>query len=128
MKEAWRRLDDRLEAEKLEFWKFAKWFAVTNAVNVLDIGLYYVIIALMSESFRHAPICGPLWWQNFLAAIGLNNGLGILIAFLVSIALGYVLEFIINRKLVFKANNAVALSSVLYALEVLTVIVVGSWF
>lgn len=128
MKEAWRRLEARLEMKKPETWKFIKWCAVTNAVNVLDVGLYYILLALMTESFQRAPIGGPLWWQNFLATVGLNDGLGILIAFLFSISLGYVLEFIINRKLVFKANNGVALSSLLYALNALLVIVVGSWF
>ncbi|MCL2195678.1 MAG: GtrA family protein [Oscillospiraceae bacterium] len=128
MKNALKSLDARLEAKIPEIWKFIKWCIVGGFANAVDIGSYYIMLALMSEAFQRAPIGGPLWWQNFLSAIGLDAGLGIFIAFLVSITLGYIVAYILNRKVAFKANNGIALSSVIYAVNVLVVIVVGSWF
>ncbi|MCL2530641.1 MAG: GtrA family protein [Oscillospiraceae bacterium] len=128
MKNALQQLDKRLETKIPEIWKFIKWCIVGGLANLVDIGSYFIMLALMSEAFQFAPIGGPAWWQNFLNAIGLNEGRGVLIAFLTSITLGYVVAYILNRKVAFKANNGVALSSVIYALNVLFVIVVGSWF
>ena len=128
MKQAYQKLDKRLEEKIPEVWKFIKWCIVGGFANLVDIGSYFIMIALMSEAFQFAPIGGPSWWQNFLSAIGLDEGLGILIAFLVSITLGYIVAYILNRKVAFKANNGVALSSVIYTINVLVVIIVGGWF
>jgi putative flippase GtrA len=128
MKQAYQRLDKRLEEKIPEVWKFIKWCIVGGLANLVDIGSYFMMIALMSETFQFAPIGGPIWWQNFLIAIGLNEGLGVLIAFLLSITFGYIVAYVLNRKVAFKANNGVALSSVIYTLNVLVVIIVGGWF
>ncbi|MCL2446124.1 MAG: GtrA family protein [Oscillospiraceae bacterium] len=128
MKKALQSLDARLETKIPEIWKFIKWCVVGFFANGVDMGSFFIMQALMSQAFLHAPIGGPAWWQNFLSAIGLNEGLGRFIAFLVSITLGYIVAYILNRKVAFKANNGIALSSVIYAINVLVVIIAGSWF
>jgi putative flippase GtrA len=129
MKSWWLKLDLRMEEKKPELWKFLKWNMVGLVTTVLDLGVYYfMMFALFSEAYRTAPIGGPIWLQSFLSAIGLDEGLGTLYAFLVSITLGYVAAFILNRKIAFKANNNAIFASVIYVVNVVVVIITGSWF
>jgi len=128
MKQWWLNLDKRMEDSRPELWKFIKWNLVGAVTTVLDLGTYFIMLAALSDEFLYAPIGGPIWLQNFLAAIGLDEGLGILWTFLISITLGYIAAYILNRKVAFKANNNVTLSSVIYAVNVIVVIITGSWF
>jgi len=129
MKNWWLKLDKRMEDSRPELWKFIKWNLVGAVTTVLDLGTFYLMMfVLFSYTFLTAPIGGPAWLQSFLAAIGLDEGLGFLYAYLISITLGYIAAYILNRKVAFKANNNVTLSSVIYAVNVVVVIITGSWF
>ena len=129
MKQWWLNIDKKMEDSRPELWKFIKWNLVGAVTTVLDMGAYFLMMfVLFSDDFLYAPIGGPPWLQNFLAAIGLDEGLGTLYAFLISITLGYIAAYILNRKVAFKANNNVTLSSVIYAVNVVVVIISGSWF
>jgi len=129
MKNWWLNLDKRMEESRPELWKFIKWNLVGVVTTVIDLGAYYLMMfVLFGYAFRVAPIGGPDWLQRFFAAIALPEGLGTLIAFLVATTLGYIAAYILNRKIAFKANNNITASSVIYAVNVIFIIVVGSWF
>ena len=128
MKQWWLNIDKKMEDSRPELWKFIKWNLVGAVTTVLDLGTYFLLLAVLREEFLYAPIGGPMWLQRFLGAIGLDEGLGILWTFLISITLGYIAAYILNRKVAFKADNNVTLSSVIYAVNVIVVIITGSWF
>ena len=127
MKKAWRNLDGKLEKWNPELWKFIKWCIMGLVSTVPEMGSYYLMQYVLFKNILTAPISAPPALQAVLDLVKLNEGRGYLYAGLISITIGYTVAYVLNRKLSFKSDANVALSSFLYALNVLLVILVGSW-
>jgi len=89
-----------------ELYKFIKWNLV-GAIGVpVEIGSYYLFAYVFFKNLNAEPIrlFGDLEW----------DGLGFLLAFLLSTALGETVGFILNRKFTFAADANPALSIFLH--------------
>jgi len=123
----WTRLDERFERKRPELWKFVKWNIMGALSTVVEVGAYALMRYVLFKNFLTAPIRMPPLLQRVFELVKLDQGKGYLYAFLISITLGYIAAYILNRKLSFKSNSNVVLSSLLYTLNVVVVILVGSW-
>ena len=121
------RLDGKLEQKIPEFWKFLKWMIMGGLSTVVEIGAHYLLQYVIFKEILTAPISLPPLLQRVFSMVGLDQGRGYLYTYLISITIGYIAAYILNRKVSFKSNSNVALSSFLYTLNVIVVILVGSW-
>jgi len=122
------RLDRSMEAKKPELWKFVKWCVTGLFASLVELIVTYVLQYGVFRDIIDAPVNAPALLQPMLDMIGLSQGRGYLYTYLISITIGYTIAFILNRKTVFKANNNAAVSSIIYAANVVFVILAGAWF
>ncbi len=97
-------------------WQFVLFILMSGITTVVDLSTFavlnfWVFAAYRSEAFALGPI-------RYSAASG---GLCAFLAFAVSFAVSQTLNFFLQRKTTFQANNNAVLSGVLYALMVVGV-------
>ncbi|MDR1733594.1 MAG: GtrA family protein [Oscillospiraceae bacterium] len=125
---AWTRLDAKLDASKgRELWKFVKFSIAGQLSSLVELLVAYLLQYVIFKSIYNAPIQASPGVMKFLELIKMTEGQGALYTYIISITIGYAIAFVLNRKVSFKADSNVALSTFLYVLMVIFTIIAGAW-
>ena len=127
-KESWlARLDHTLERKIPELWKFIKWAVMGGLASAVELGVHYLLEYVFRDILT-APITNiPDWLMGVLEFARLTKGRGFLYAYLISITVGYAIAYVLNRKISFKSNANIALSTTLYVIMVVFIVLTGAW-
>lgn len=116
------------EAEKKSFtekykelWKFIKFTFAGASSSLVELGVHMLLLNVVFANITNVPIT-----NETLNMIGITSK-GYLFAYILSTAVGYTIAFILNRKVTFKADSNVALSTFLYVLMVIFTIFANGW-
>ena len=121
----WTRIDQKLEAKIPEIWKIVKWMMMSGLASIVELGAHYLMQFAIFANIYNDPIEGSL--ATVLNFFRLEQGLGAFYTFLISITIGYVIAYILNRKVTFKSATNLLWSTIGYALMVVFTILAGAW-
>jgi len=121
----WTRLDKKMESKIPEIWKIVKWLMMSGLASIVELGVHFLLQFVIFASIYNAAFSPGA--QRVLGVIGLNQGQGAFYSFLISITIGYIIAYILNRKVTFKSATNLARSTFLYALMVVFTILAGAW-
>ena len=120
----WKQLDDKAREKHPEWWKLFLWAVMGFIANVPELGAYYLCL----YGFRNLE-------EGSLGAFGFIEKVikpdpdytlpTVVIAFMISTAIGYAIAFVLNRKTTFRADSNMALSIFFYVLAVIFTIVMN---
>lgn len=109
-------------AEKhAEFWKFVKFCIAGGGSSAIELVVHMILLNTAFAGLTSQLITNPT-----LNMIGINSK-GYLYTYLISTTVGYLIAFIINRKVTFKADANPALSMALYFVMVVFTIFANGW-
>lgn len=104
-----------------EIWKFVKFCIAGGGSSVIELIVHMLLLNTVFAQLTSQAITNPT-----LNMIGINSK-GYLYTYLISTTVGYLIAFIINRKVTFKADANPALSMVLYFIMVVFTIFANGW-
>ena len=104
-----------------ELWKFIKFTFAGASSSLIELGVHMLLLNIVFKNLLAVKITNPT-----LNMIGVNSK-GYLFAYIISTTIGYAIAFIMNRKITFKADSNVALSTFLYVLMVIFTIFANGW-
>lgn len=104
-----------------ELWKFIKFTFAGASSSLVELGVHMLLLNVVFAGFAGEIINNPT-----LNMIGITSK-DVLYSYLISTTIGYTIAFIMNRKITFKADSNVALSTFLYALMVVFTIFANGW-
>lgn len=104
-----------------EIWKFVKFCIAGGGSSVIELVVHMLLLNTVFAQLTSQAITNPT-----LNMIGINSK-GYLYTYLISTTVGYLIAFIINRKVTFKADANPALSMVLYFIMVVFTIFANGW-
>lgn len=104
-----------------ELWKFIKFTFAGASSSLVELGVHMLLLNVVFVNLLGQKITNPA-----LNMIGVESK-GYLLAFILSTTVGYTIAFIMNRKITFKADSNVALSTFLYVLMVIFTIFANGW-
>ena len=104
-----------------EIYKVIKFFMAGAIANVPEILVYMFFLNIVFVSLQTTPLPN-IGIFNFLQDrlnFSFEKGIADMYSYMISTAVGYTVAFILNRKISFKADSNIALSTFLYVLMVL---------
>lgn len=104
-----------------ELWKFIKFTFAGASSSLVELGVHMLLLNVVFAKFAGEIINNPT-----LNMIGITSK-DVLYSYLISTTIGYAIAFVMNRKLTFKADSNVALSTFLYVLMVIFTIFANGW-
>ena len=104
-----------------EIWKFIKFMIAGGGSSVVELIVHMVLLTAVFKSLTDVPITNPT-----LNMIGIQSK-GYLFAYLISTTIGYLIAFILNRKITFKADANPTVSIILYFIMVVFTILANGW-
>lgn len=104
-----------------ELWKFIKFTFAGASSSLIELGVHMLLLNVVFKNLLAVKITNPT-----LNMIGVTSK-GYLFAYIISTTIGYAIAFIMNRKITFKADSNVALSTFLYVLMVIFTIFANGW-
>ena len=104
-------------------WEFIKFVFTACSTTVL-----YYIIFWIGQATLVEPLKGVEVHSAILKFLGYDANLGLAISYLSASFLSYVASYIMNRKVTFKSNSNVLVSTLLFALMVIVTTAFTSWF
>lgn len=106
-----------------EIWKFIKFSFTGISTSLLDLALFSLFLYVIFRSINQVPVTdNPM--LNFL---GIRYK-GYMYSYFLSTTLSYIASYIMNRKLTFKSNSNLLMSTVLFAIMVIVTIMFSTWF
>ena len=106
-----------------EIWKFIKFSFTGVSTSLLDIAVFSLLFYVVFRSMNQTPVTD----NALLAFLGIKYK-GYMYAYFISTTLSYIASYIMNRKLTFKSNSNLLLSTVLFAIMVIVTIAFSTWF
>lgn len=104
-----------------ELWKFIKFTFAGASSSLVELGVHMLLVKVVFKDLLSVEIKSAT-----LNMIGVESK-GYLYAFIISTTIGYAIAFVMNRKITFKADSNVALSTTLYAIMVVFTIFANGW-
>lgn len=104
-----------------EIWKFIKFSIAGGGSSAVELVVHMVLLSAVFKSLTQVPITNPT-----LNMIGIQSK-GYLYAYLISTTIGYLIAFILNRKITFKADANPTVSIILYFIMVVFTILANGW-
>lgn len=105
-------------------WQLIKFSLMSMISGGIEIVTYILLNSVILISLNQEPFS---WWI-FSYEGGSAGGLGTMYAFFISTLLAQIVAFIANRKKTFKSNNNVVYSAIMYAIMVITIVCVQTYF
>lgn len=106
-----------------ELWKFIK-FAFTGAsTSILEMAVFAFLQYVVFKSLNEVPVTD----NAILSFLGIEYK-GYMWSYFISAVVGYTASYIMNRKITFKADSNIFVSTVLYVLMVVFTVVFNTWF
>ena len=106
-----------------EIWKFIKFSFTGVSTSLLDIAVFSFLFYVVFRSMNQTPVTD----NAVLDFLGIKYK-GYMYAYFISTTLSYIASYIMNRKLTFKSNSNLLLSTVLFAIMVVVTIAFSTWF
>lgn len=106
-----------------EIWKFVKFTFTGASTSLLDVAVFSLMFYVVFRSLNQTPVTD----SAVLAFLGIKYK-GYMYSYFISTTTGYVASYIMNRKLTFKSNSNLLLSTVLFAIMVIFTIAFSTWF
>lgn len=104
-----------------ELWKFVKFMFAGFSSSAVELIVHMVLLGTCFKALTSVAIANPT-----LNMIGVESK-GYLYAYLISTTIGYLIAFIINRKVTFKADANPTVSMILYFIMVVFTILANGW-
>ncbi len=106
-----------------EVWKFVKFSFTGASTSILDMAVFSLLFYVVFKSMNQTPVTN----SPILAFLGIKYK-GYMYAYFTSTTIGYIASYIMNRKLTFKSNSNLLLSTTLFAIMVVVTIAFSTWF
>ena len=106
-----------------EIWKFIKFTFTGASTSILEMAVFALLRFVVFKSLSETPVTD----NAVLAFLGIQY-VGHMYAYFLSSAVGYTASYIMNRKLTFKADANIVLSTILYVLMVVFTVFFNTWF
>lgn len=106
-----------------EVWKFIKFTFTGASTAILEMLVFAILQYIVFKSMNSVPVTG----NRVLDFLGIEYK-GYMYSYFISSVVGYTASFIMNRKITFKADSNVLLSTVLYIIMVVLTIAFNTWF
>ncbi len=104
-------------------WEFIKFIFTAFSTTILYYIIFWIGQATLVEPLKNVEV-----HSSILKFLGYDSNLGLAIAYLSASFLSYVASYIMNRKVTFKSNSNVLVSTLLFALMVVVTTAFTSWF
>ncbi len=104
-----------------EFWKFIKFMIAGGGSSVVELIVHMLLLNTVFAALTEQPVL-----NSALNMIGITSK-GYLYTYLISTTVGYLIAFILNRKITFKADVNPTLSMILYIIMVVFTIFANGW-
>ena len=106
-----------------EIWKFIKFSFTGASTSILEIVMFALFQYVVFKSLNQVPVTD----NPVLSFLGIEYK-GYMWSYFLSAVIGYTASYIMNRKLTFKADSNIFLSTVLYIIMVVFTIAFNTWF
>lgn len=106
-----------------EIWKFIKFTFTGASTSVLEMAVFAVLQYVVFKSLNEVPVTD----SPILDFLGIEYK-GYMYSYFISAVIGYAAAYIMNRKLTFKADANLVLSTVIYTVMVVCTILFNTWF
>lgn len=104
-----------------EIWKFVKFMIAGGGSSAVELVVHMILLNSAFAALTDVPVV-----NSALNMIGITSK-GYLYTYLISTTVGYLIAFILNRKITFKADVNPTLSMILYAVMVVFTIFANGW-
>lgn len=106
-----------------EIWKFIKFTLTGASTSIIYFAVYYLCEYVIFKSLNATPVTD----SAVLDFLGIKF-VGTAFSYFIASFLSYVASYIINRKVTFKSNSNILLSTILFAIMVVVTTVFTTWF
>lgn len=106
-----------------EVWKFIKFSFTGASTSILEMASFALFQYVVFKSLNQTAVSG----NAVLDFLGIKYK-GYLYSYFLSAIIGYTASYIMNRKLTFKADSNVLVSTILYIIMVVLTIAFNTWF
>lgn len=113
----------KLIVKHKELWKFIK-FAFTGAsTSILEMAVFAFLQYVVFKNLNAVPVTD----NAVLTFLGIEYK-GYMWSYFISAIVGYTASYIMNRKLTFKSDANIVLSTILYVIMVVFTVAFNTWF
>ena len=106
-----------------EIWKFIKFSFTGVSTAILEMAVFALLQFVVFKSLNEVPVRD----NAVLNFLGIEYK-GYMLSYFLSAVVGYTASFIMNRKLTFKADSNIFISTLLYIIMVVATIAFNTWF
>ena len=106
-----------------EIWKFIKFTFTGASTSILEMAVFALLQYVVFRSLNETPVT-----DNPVLAFLHIEYKGYMYAYFLSGVVGYTASYIMNRKLTFKSNSNLLVSTILFAIMVIFTIAFSTWF
>lgn len=106
-----------------EIWKFIKFTFTGASTSILEMAVYALLLYIVFKNLNTVPVTD----NAVLSFLGIEYK-GYMYSYFISAVIGYTASYIMNRKLTFKADSNIILSTILYIIMVVFTIAFNTWF
>ena len=106
-----------------EIWKFIKFSFTGVSTAILEMFVFALLQFVVFKSLNEVPVRD----NAVLFFLGIEYK-GYMLSYFLSAVVGYTASFIMNRKLTFKADSNIFISTLLYIIMVVATIAFNTWF
>ncbi|MBQ7543004.1 MAG: GtrA family protein [Clostridia bacterium] len=106
-----------------EIWKFIKFTFTGASTSILEMAVFALLQYVVFRSLNETPVT-----DNPVLAFLHIEYKGYMYAYFLSGVVGYTASYIMNRKLTFKSDANVLLSTILYVMMVVFTVFFNTWF
>lgn len=106
-----------------EIWKFIKFTFTGASTSILEMVVFAFLQYIVFKSLNEVPVTD----SPVLSFLKIEYK-GYMYSYFISAVIGYAASYIMNRKLTFKADSNIVLSTVLYVIMVVCTIAFNTWF
>ncbi|MBR2590627.1 MAG: hypothetical protein IKE65_06865 [Clostridia bacterium] len=106
-----------------KLWEFIKFVFTAFSTTILYYIVFWIGQATLVEPLKDVEV-----HSSILKFLGYDENLGLAISYLLASFLSYAASYIMNRKVTFKSNSNVLVSTILFALMVVVTTAFTAWF
>lgn len=115
-----------------KLWEFIKFVFTAFSTTILYYVIYYIGLAILEKPLQNVIVDSAVFEFLGLSDMSANPpvhaNLGLIITYFSASFLSYVASYIMNRKVTFKSNSNLAMSTILYTLMVVVTTMFTAWF
>lgn len=106
-----------------EVWKFIKFTFTGLSTTLLYYAVYYLLYYVVFKSLNDTPVTD----NAVLSFLGIQYK-GDMYEFFIASLISYIASYIMNRKMTFRSDSNLLLSTILYVIMVVVTVAFSTWF